>query len=111
MLGTSPGGTGVLARSGQGTALRVEGRASFSTAGLAMVPAGEDRVRVRPGVAIGTGTIVLATVNCCAERVVGPLSRPISVWYVEQEPEDDAFWIVLTDRVTSDVRVGWFVIG
>jgi hypothetical protein len=111
MWGARARGAGVVARSDAGTALRVEGRAFFSTAGLARVRAGDYRVRVSPGVPVDADTLMLATINCCAERLVGPLSRPIGIWYVERDLASDTFEIVLTDFVGRDVQVGWFVIG
>lgn len=120
VVGVSSRGRGVVARSSRGVALSVEGSVEFRSAGVALVRAGQLRVRVRPGVAITSTTKVLATVNTqeptrsLAEGERRPavhLETPVFIWFVEPNPRDNTFEIVLTERVDHDVAIAWFVIS
>lgn len=120
LAGTSRRGRGVVARSSQGVALDVEGAVQFKTSGLAVVPEGQLRVRVKAGVPVTTATKVLATVNGpepartvsrADRRPAVHLEQPIFIWFVDVDTPGNTFDIVLTDRVEHDVNVAWFVIS
>lgn len=86
----------------QGTALRVEGVASFTRSGAVTVPAGKRtaKVSVSP---ISPETLVIATAQ---ERVAGT--------HIEAAvPDDanDAFTVHLNRRAPQDMRVAWFLLG
>lgn len=112
VFGTSGQGRGVVAQSGSGIALDVRGPVRFSSAGLAVVPEGESSVSVEPGVELSDTSLVLATLNGPdPERTAGPAVVPITLWFVERDPDANTFELFLTDRVEHDVVVSWFVIG
>lgn len=112
VVGASRDGIGVVARSARGTALQVEGAARFRSAGVSVMPAGEYRLRIRPNVPVASDSFVLATLNGPdPERLVGPASQPILLWFVERHPDEGAFDVVLTERVQHDVSIGWFVLA
>jgi len=103
--GTSadPSGTGVVAEAtAGGTALQVAGPAVFSRSGKVGVAAGLGFVEV-PGVALTSGSLVLATLQA---NVSGLWVRAV-VPHVSQQ----SFTIWLSERSTQHVWVAWFVVN
>jgi hypothetical protein len=62
VAGRAAGGTGVLADSASGTALKVTGRTKFSTSGTAVIASGQKKVTVTLA-GVTTSDFVLATVQ------------------------------------------------
>ena len=95
---------GHFAAGSTGTALRVDGRVRFSTAGSATIPAGAYSVPVTPGLDLTASSLVLATLqangggSCAVERV-------------EIDTAANTFRVHVTAPPTVAVRVAWFVIG
>ena len=85
----------------QGTALRVEGVASFTRSGTAVVPAGKRtaNVRVAP---VTPQTLVIATAQ---ERVAG-----IHIEAAVPDTTNDGFTVHLNRRAPEDMRVAWFLL-
>jgi hypothetical protein len=110
VYGFSPAGTGVLARSTTGFALRAEGRVRLDgCSGLARIAAGQKSVVVVPGVNIiaqqpPTGSAVVATLQ-------GPAGGTTTVHRVAMDPSMNTFTIWLTANATQDVIVAWHVFG
>jgi len=97
-------GTAIRAQTAvpQGTALRVEGVASFTRSGTVTVPAGARtaKVSVSP---ISAETLVLATPQ-----------RRLAGTHVEAAVPDeanDSFTVHLNRRAPQDLRVAWFLLG
>ena len=89
---------------GTGRALSVNGRASFSTAGLSTIASGSKSVLVDPGCDIVATSKVLATLQTSA----GGTS---TIHRVVRDAGGDTFTIYLTANATQDCTVAWFVIG
>jgi hypothetical protein len=87
-----------------GFAFRAQGRVTFSTAGLAMIPGGSRTVTVTPGVDISGTTKVLATLQ----------SNPggtTAIQRVQKSTTTDRFTIYLTANATGNTSVAWFLIS
>ena len=99
VVGIAHDNIGVSAISNNGTALAVDGVAVFTRSGRVTVPAGSKRVTV--SVELGTGSMVLATVQ---EK-----GRP-GVAAAVPNAAADTFTIFLTRRTTNPAVVAWFVL-
>lgn len=99
-----PDGIAVEATSQRGTALVVEGRVTFTTAGLATLQAGTDHVRVTPGVGIESTSKILCTLH-------GDPGGSTTIQRVTRDAAENAFTIHATADVTDDCPVSWFVIS
>lgn len=96
------GGTGVLASSALGTALRVEGTVSMSRSGRAVVPAHRAVVTVA-GVGLTEQSLVLATLQRGRHGVWIRAANP--------DPVTGSFTIVLNKAPGKRLPVAWFVLG
>jgi hypothetical protein len=110
VYGFSPAGTGVLARSTTGYALRAEGRVKLDgCSGVAQIAAGQKSIVVVPGVNLiaqqpPTGSAVVATLQ-------GSAGGTTTVHRVTLDPAMNTFTIWLTANATQDVVVAWHVFG
>ena len=97
---TSPGGGyGVYASSLKGTALHVQGKATFSRSGAATIAKGKTSVTV--GLAeVTASSLVLATLQQFVEG--SQIAAAV--------PATNAFTIYLNEAATADTRVAWFVL-
>jgi hypothetical protein len=96
---------GLLRHTGDGTALRVEGRTEFTRSGVATIPAGANRVTVTPEGPVTNRSFVLATLqearggvhvaagipNAAAGTVTIRLNQPVNsatrvAWLVSETP-------------------------
>jgi hypothetical protein len=102
-VGDQRADTGVLARSRKGRAFEAQGRVRFATSGIAMVPAGESRVTVSPGVRIVSSAKVLAT----PQRDPG---NHATVRFVRLDVATRTFTISMTQQVESPTPVAWFLL-
>jgi hypothetical protein len=84
-----------------GLALEAAGRVSFTTAGIAVVPAGVDRVAISPGVDVHADTKVLVT----------EMSSGGSFKFVARDFAADTLSFRLGKRATNDLTLAYFVIG
>jgi hypothetical protein len=100
--GTSSSGVGVLASSTQGVALQVTGKAVFSRSGLAVVPAGTNRVIVT-GVALTSTSLILALVQQSAGSAFVRAAVPA--------PASSSLTILLNKSPSVNVTVAWFVVN
>jgi len=102
--GTSVTGVGVLASVDDvvGTALQVQGRATFSRSGRVVVPARASGVTVS-GVSVSASSLVLATVQQLAGGAAVRAAVP--------EVGTGSIRIVLQKAVSVDTVVGWFVVN
>jgi hypothetical protein len=96
------GGTGVLARSRRGTALRVEGTISLTSGGLATIPSGARTVTVTPGFSLTADTKIL----CTQQQDPG---GGASVQYVDHD--ERAFTAHLTAPAQRNTTLAWLVIS
>jgi len=98
------GGVGVYATAPKAgsAALQVQGSAVFSSAGRAVVPAGDDRITVT-GPALGATSLVLATVQ---EDKPG-----VAVRAAVPDVTAGSFTVFLTQTSTTETAVAWFVIN
>ena len=104
-LPTSPLETAVFAHAGPGaTALRAKGPVSFSSAGLATIPSGSDRVTVTPGIDVTAGSKILCTLQ-------GSAGGTTTVLRVSRDTTNDRFTIYLTRAATAATPVAWFLIS
>jgi hypothetical protein len=102
VLGTSFTGTGVLAASGSnGTALYVDGPATFSTCGVVTTSGTVSKVTVTK-VAVTRSSLVIAT---CQTAVAG-----VSVEGVELDVAARSFTIYLTKAVAKGHKIAWFML-
>ncbi|MGA2528963.1 MAG: hypothetical protein ABSG36_07340 [Acidimicrobiales bacterium] len=104
--GASDTGVGVLAVSGSGTALRVEGVARFSRSGSAVVAgaAGAAKTSVTvTGVDLSDSSLILATPQ---DYLAG-----VSVAAVVPDVSAGAFTIYLTRPVDAQLTIAWFILG
>jgi hypothetical protein len=99
-----PNGIAVEATSQNGTALVVEGKVTFTTAGLSTIPSGTDHVVVTPGVGIDGSSKVLCTLH-------GSPGGATSIQRVTRQVDADTFTIYTTADVNADCGVSWFVIS
>jgi hypothetical protein len=100
LYGRSASGTGVLAASPSGTALKVEGKVTFSRSGLATIAKGKTSVTI-PLAGVTTSTLVLATLQQVLNGVL----------IAGAVPATDSFTIYLSGAPTANLKVAWFVIG
>jgi hypothetical protein len=101
--GQSLSGVGVQADSGLGYGLRVRsgGIKVDEASGIEIVPAGERRLRVEPGLDVTEDTIILLTPYANL--------RGGSAW-VKKDVASDAFIINLPRAINRDARFGWLMI-
>lgn len=100
--GFAGSGTGVKAESNSGTALRVSGRAKFSTSGVATISAGTTSKTVTPNVNVTSESFVLLT----PKTNIG--SR--ALWFTTN-PSGDTFKIHMSSTRSSSTRVAWLLLG
>lgn len=79
------GEVGVKAISTQGSALLVEGRASFTTAGSGSIPAGQDSASVGNSKVTALSHVTVTFTGDPGQASSAPGSRPVVVW-VERQP-------------------------
>jgi hypothetical protein len=97
--GVADQGTGVLAKSSSGTALRVNGKAVFSRSGLVSVPSGAKSVQVTMS-GVTTTSMILATV------------QQSGAFYVKSAvPASGSFTININKAPSSPVAVAYFVLN
>lgn len=84
-----------------GLALDARGRVEFSTAAIAVVPSGQDRITVSPGFDIDADTRVLVT----------PMSGGGAFKFVSRDFAADSLTFRLGKRATADVTLAYFIIG
>lgn len=88
-----------------GTALRAIGRVRFDhSVGIATVPSGQIKVVVTPGLALGSASAVVATLQ-------GSAGGTTTVRYVAVNAAAHTFTIFLTKATTASVKVAWHVFG
>ena len=103
---TNGTGPAVLASHPDGTALQVEGIASFSRSGRAAVagtPGAPRQFVVVTGVPLSSSSLILATPQ---DHVTG-----VAVEGVVTDVTAKAFTIYLTKPVTVSLAIAWFVLG
>jgi hypothetical protein len=101
--GFSGTGTGVKAEANfAGTALRVAGRAKFSTSGVATIIAGTTSKTVTPNVNVTSSSFVLLT----PKTNIG--SR--ALWFTTNS-SDNTFRIHMSSTRSSSTRVAWLLLG
>jgi hypothetical protein len=100
LYGLSDKGTGVLAKSTSGDALKVVGKVAFSRSGLVTVAAKKKSVKVTLA-GVATSSMILATLQSDAGEVAVANAVAASGY----------FTINLTAAHSSSVKVAWFVIG
>jgi len=116
VFGTSNKGTGVqgitedgtavsatVGSGGSGRALAVNGRALFTSSGIATVGAGNAQKVVDPGISLTATSKVLAT-------VMGNPGGTIVLKRVIVDAAADTFTIVLTGNAANATDVAWFVL-
>jgi hypothetical protein len=96
------GGVGVLASSSAGSALSVDGVATFSRSGSAKVAMGKDSVTVT-GITLKDTSLVLATLQS--------YTKGVAVAAAVTDVGARSFTVYLTETVKTTTRVAWFVIG
>ena len=109
--GSSGTGIGVSAASTTGTALQVEGVATFSRSGTALVAgtaANPEASVTVSGVTLTAGSLIFATPQVYA---VSAGSVAVAVAAVVPNVQADSFTIYLTAPVNVSVSIAWFVIG
>jgi hypothetical protein len=84
-----------------GLALEAVGRVAFSTAGIAVVPAGADRIGISPGIDVDEDTKVLVT-----QMSTGGVFK-----FVVRDFAADSLSFRLAKRTATDVTLAYFVIG
>jgi hypothetical protein len=102
VYGWSESGTAIRAETVDGTALDVQGVASFSRSGIVTVPQGVNRVTVT-GVPLSSASLILATV----QQTAG------AAWARAVVPDvpAGAFTIVLNKTAPTAILVAWFVVN
>ncbi len=98
--GVSSKGTGVLAQSTSGDALKVIGKIAFSRSGLAKVAARKKSVKVTLS-GVSLSSMILATLQ----------SNAGSIAVANALPGAGSFTINLTAAHSRPVKVAWFIIG
>ena len=107
VFGSASGPTGIggqfQANGGPGTfALKVIGRAGFSTAASSSVASGVDHKDVTPGVELTGNTTVLATLQS---------DGGVAIQYVEVHTGTNSFTVHFSGNTTQACTVAWFVLG
>jgi hypothetical protein len=102
VYGTASTGVGVLGTATKGVAFRAEGRAQFSTSGVATIAKGNVSVLVTPGVNVTAGSFVLLT----PKTNIG--SR--GLWFTTNATAN-TFTIRLSSTRTSATKVAWLLLG
>jgi hypothetical protein len=105
LYGSTTSGVGVFATSGSGTALQVEGIASFSRSGLAEVKGTASKSKssiVVTGVALSASSMILATPQ---GHVAG-----VAVAGVVPDVSAGSFTIYLTEAVKVSLEIAWFIV-
>ena len=101
----SAAGAGVKAiNNAGGVALRVQGQVTFSSAGLAIIPAGSRFAAIGPGINITAQSKVLATLQSSPGGTT-------TIHRVYPNPSTDTVTIFLTANATQNCTVAWFVIS
>jgi hypothetical protein len=100
--GLSGTGTGVFAESNSGTALKVTGRAKFSTSGVATITAGTTSKKVTPNVNVTSNSFVLLT----PKTNIGGRA----LWFTT-DTSGDTFTIHMSSTRSSSTRVAWLLLG
>jgi hypothetical protein len=99
----SPSGVGVVAWNGTGgLAFRSQGRAKFSTSGVASIPAGSTSKTINPGVNVTSKSFVLLT----PKTNIGTRA----LWF-STNPSTDRFTIRMNSARSSSTRVAWLLLG
>jgi hypothetical protein len=102
VAGRADNGTGVLADSANGTALTVNGVATFSRSGIATVLATTRKVNVT-NIALSPSSLVVATIQ---GNVAGTWVQGVTTSIA-----NSAFTIFLNKAVTANAKVAWFVVN
>jgi hypothetical protein len=92
---------GHFRHTGDGTALRVEGRTEFTRSGVATIPAGANRVTVTPEGPVTSGTFVLATLQQSRSGIHVAAGIPNAT--------AGTVTIKLNQRVNSATKVAWLL--
>ena len=98
----SAGGIGVVAWNNEGIALRAQGRARFSTSGVATITAGSTLKMIHPGVNILTSSFVLLT----PKTNIG--SR--ALWFTTSVL-NDTFTIHISSPRSTATKIAWLLLG
>jgi hypothetical protein len=110
--GSSGTGIGVSAASTTGTALQVEGVATFSRSGTALIAgttANPEASVTVAGVSLSSGSLIFATLQ--AYVASAGVTPSVAVAAVVPDAQAGAFTIYLTAPVTVSVTIAWFVVG
>ena len=102
--GALGGRVGVFAQSAKGVALEVQGGASFSTAGRAVIPQGATSVSVFPEGGVPRGSKILCTLQADA-------GEGVTIRYAARNREGTGFTIVLTGPTEKATGAAWFVLA
>jgi hypothetical protein len=100
--GQATSGVGVFGKATSGFALRTDGRAAFSTSGVASIAKGNVSVQVDPGVNVTSGSFVLLTPK------VNIGSR--GLWFTTNATAN-TFTIRMSSTRTSATKVAWLLLG
>jgi hypothetical protein len=84
-----------------GLALQTVGQVEFSTAAIATIPAGQDRITVHPGFDIDASTKVLVT----------QMSGGGTFRFVTRQPAANTLTLRLSQPATTNVTLAYFIIG
>jgi hypothetical protein len=107
VYGYTDSGVGIhaFAQASAGTALKAEGRVSFSTSGLATASPGQRSITVAPGTDLGNGSRILCTLE---SNQAG-----LFIHRTTKSAEANTFRVFLSAAVASgkSAKVAWFVIG
>jgi len=101
VVGVAQHNTGVQAISSNGTALEVDGVASFTRSGKATVPAGSAKVTVQ-NVKLSKGSMILATVQQAGRPAVRAAVPSVA---------NNRFTIYLVTTTAKKAVVAWFVLS
>ena len=95
-------GTGVVANNTNGDALRVNGRATFSSRGILSIPAGHSS-QTKTGVNLTSASLVLATMQ----------HNESGIWVQSAVPDAAAksFTVHLNKQASNAIKVAWFVLN
>jgi hypothetical protein len=99
---SSPSGVGVQGQSSNGLALRANGRAQFSTSGVATINAGSTSKTITPGVNVTSGSFVLLT----PKANIGTRA----LWFTTDAP-NNRFTIRMSSARSSGTKVAWLLLG
>jgi len=98
----APDGTGVLAQSTHGVALRVAGRAVFHESGVHAIPAKATSV-TKTDIPLTTASLVLATLQ--------QHQRGLHIEAVVPDPATNSFTVYLNRQARAGSRVAWLVVN